>query len=526
MLLNGIWEFAHTFDETTPPVFDSFSPVPGCADAGKGSPRKRQRAFFRRQVEWPGGASRLSIDGLGLRGKIFWDGREIGSTELGYALEEFRFDAGTSGSHELQIVTNNFSHDCLEDQYLSLADFYVHTGIFGDVILEKAEPKTISHLAVTPLDHRTGEVKIQVEFFDAPPEKLNISFDGAPETEIPFSSEFNRVVPNFHLWSPEHPFLHTLSVNGKSVEFGIRTLDWSTRHLLLNGEPLKLIGVNRHECHPDFGAATPLALQAADLFKLKTAGFNFIRGSHYPQRQSFLALCDRLGILVWEETLGSGCTKEQLVNAEFQNRQVAQCEKMVRKSINHPSVVIWGFLNETATDLPCARPIITRLMKSIRKQDRSRPISFATFKPYTDICLDLPDILSFNVYPGWKCDERHKTEYDLDQVQPFLAELEKLNSDRPMIISEIGAAALIGDRSGLRWSEDYQAQLTELSVEYVLKSDRYSGIALWQFCDTASFISGEYVPLRPRGYNNKGLLDEYRRPKLAWSFLQKLLRKK
>jgi hypothetical protein len=228
MLLNGIWDFARTFDQNTEPIFDSVIAVPGCADIDNGMQRKRQRGFFRRRVECFGGDSLLTVDGLGLRGKIFWDGELIGSTELAYSLESFRFDAGVAGKHELLIITDNFAYDREEDQYLSLCDFYVYCGIFGDVTLESVAPEAISHLAVTPLDHRTGEVKIQVEYFDVQPEKLSISFDDAPEEELPFAAEFKRFVPRFKVWSPDHPFLHKLKVNGKSVEFGIRTLDWST----------------------------------------------------------------------------------------------------------------------------------------------------------------------------------------------------------------------------------------------------------------------------------------------------------
>ena len=71
--------------------------------------------------------------------------------------------------------------------------------------------------------------------------------------------------------------------------------------LFLNGKPLKLIGVNRHDAHPDFGYAVPKSIQIQDLQMLKKAGFNCIRGSHYPQSEAFLSLCDELGIMVWQE---------------------------------------------------------------------------------------------------------------------------------------------------------------------------------------------------------------------------------
>ena len=75
-----------------------------------------------------------------------------------------------------------------------------------------------------------------------------------------------------------------------------------------------------------------------------------MRGAHYPQCEDFLDLCDELGILVWEESLGWGNTDEQLKDPEFCALQEMQTRMMVRDSINHPSVIISGFLNEPASD--------------------------------------------------------------------------------------------------------------------------------------------------------------------------------
>ena len=93
----------------------------------------------------------------------------------------------------------------------------------------------------------------------------------------------------------------------------------------------------------------------------------------------------------------------------------------------------------------------------------------------------------------------------------------------PYIISEIGAAALPGCHGDIRWTEEYQADLAEAVFLHVLNTPRCSGLSLWMFCDTRSF--NDYrIPSRPRGFNNKGVLDEYRRPKMAWNRISKLLK--
>jgi len=75
-----------------------------------------------------------------------------------------------------------------------------------------------------------------------------------------------------------------------------------------------------------------------------------------------------------------------------------------------------------------------------------------------------------------------------------------------------------------RWSEEYQAELLLEACRYVLESDDCAGISMWHFADARSYVTGPKIYGRARGFNNKGVLDEYRRPKLAWYGLTELFR--
>ena len=97
-------------------------------------------------------------------------------------------------------------------------------------------------------------------------------------------------------------------------------------------------------------------------------------------------------------------------------------------------------------------------------------------------------------------------------------------AEKPVIISEIGAASFIGDHSKRRWSEEYHAQLVKCAVEWVLKNEDSSGILLWQFCNSP-VDDNIRIMMRPRGYNNKGLVDEFRTPKQAWKLFPDILTK-
>ena len=118
-------------------------------------------------------------------------------------------------------------------------------------------------------------------------------------------------VPDFKTWSPEHPNLHTVTVTfaGDAVveRFGIRTVATRGQEILINGNPVRLLGVNRHESHPELGPVQPDHLALDDLRMLRELGCNFVRCVHYQQNAAFLDLCDQMGFLVWEESLGWGC---------------------------------------------------------------------------------------------------------------------------------------------------------------------------------------------------------------------------
>lgn len=108
----------------------------------------------------------------------------------------------------------------------------------------------------------------------------------------------------------------------------------------------------------------------------------------------------------------------------------------------------------------------------------------------------------------------------------MLAHLEQSQPDKPVIVSEIGAAALYGchELGGGRWTEKYQSRLLETVLNKLFERERVAGVALWQFTDTRTSDHLNVLLGKPRGYNNKGVLDEYRRPKLAFSTVARLLK--
>lgn len=157
------------------------------------------------------------------------------------------------------------------------------------------------------------------------------------------------------LWSPGAPHLHTLRteivsgdgvVDSEETKIGIRRIEISRDGFRVNGEKMFLRGTNQHQEHPYLGYAVPRAAQHRDARRIKEAGFDYVRLSHYPHAPAFMDACDELGLVVMNSIPGWQYFGPDPAFAELQYRN---CRDLVRRDRNHPCVVMWEVsLNETA----------------------------------------------------------------------------------------------------------------------------------------------------------------------------------
>ena len=300
----------------------------------------------------------LQFDGIFRDARIWVNGFYLGHEPSGYATQTYDISEYLNYGGENLVCVR-------ADATLEEGWFYEGAGIYRHVWLNKAskvhvEPfgtfvyasddlgilhieTTVRNMANSPASYRLRHTLFDAAGISAG----SCEIDGIT---LPAKDSHNTTaaikLENPHLWSCETPYLYTVVtetfVDGNIVDSyetttGIRHIEFHPdRGFLLNGEVVKLKGVNIHQDHAGVGSGIPDGLQEWRLMQLKKFGCNAYRSSHNPMTPELLDACDRLGILVVEENRLTGINKEH----------IDLLERMIRRDRNHPSVILWSAGNE------------------------------------------------------------------------------------------------------------------------------------------------------------------------------------
>ena len=385
-------------------------------------------------------------------------------------------------------------------------DYIKFGGIYRDVYLGVTNPLHVTHNYEAPAagvhittprvrkhdasvvvrttlrnDHPTArEARIVTRLIDAAGTVLRRLEDTArlePGREHTFCQS-TSLTDDIHLWSPDDPYLYrvhsTIHTDGRAVDqvenpLGLRWFELvDGKKFVLNGEPLWLVGVNRHQNFALIGDAVPPALHYRELQQYRAAGMNCVRLSHYTQDESILRACDELGLLVYEEppTWISWGGEAWWANLETALRTT------IRAHRNHPSIIIWGTAINHRGDVP-------RLVRAALEEDPDRLTASGSSN-------------------GWS-----------GRPNAGLSDLYATMDYRNAILPDGDWALSMEHRN------NHDAESNQLVISRYRKTARTIGALAWVGADyNHNIITEDRISYRSRS----GLLDLFRRPRpvLEW----------
>lgn len=523
----------------------------------------RGKGYYRRSVEVPSYAEGkrvyLMFEAVGQECDVFIDGQKVTSHIGSYSAFSADVTSFVTPGKTFELSLNVDNKHNPDIPPLS-ADFNFYGGIYRDVFLVVKEPVNISILdkATSGLYITTPEVSVQnakvsarllLNNASAVARKINVDYEiydpqGALVQKITKKLKLEAQAENCavladamvnqpKLWSPDSPALYTLKTFVKdaktgeifdqvSEHFGLRWFRFDPeKGFFLNGEHLKLVGTNRHQCFRNQGWALDDSYHVNDIRMIKEMGGNFLRVSHYPQDPLILQTCDKLGILTSVEIpIVNAVTESQA----FSDNCVMMAEEMVKQGFNHPSVVIWAYMNEVMLRLPYDRKSeeyktycqevhrqAVRIENCINELDPARETMIpyhSGLDRYEDADLvRVPSTIGMNYYYGWYS---RTVEY----LNTAISSFHKKYPDVPLLISEYGADidnrihSLIAPESF-----DYSVEYGDLFQEYYMKTfmetPYVAGCFLWNLNEFYSEPRCNAVP----HVNLKGIITLDRKPK-------------
>ena len=511
----------------------------------------------------------IQFDGVNAFADLFINDQFVGQHKGGYTA--FRFDISKfvhAGANNVKLIVNNE----LNPNYPPLdGDFTMFGGIYRDVQIIEANKvhidlanlassgvfirqKNVSEknadILITSKVFNKGKltevVELRARILDASHHVVSTfskKIKLKPNDQIDIEGKLPSI-KNPNLWSPEQPYLYKVIVelynendqvlDSRIEQLGIRWFSVDAKKgFFLNGKPLKLVGVNRHQDFFGYGNAVPDEAHLKDMRLIKEMGSNFLRIAHYPQDRMILEECDRLGILCCVEVPLNN--RNNVFSGEYWENTMLRQREMVRQSFNHPSIVIWAMLNECLLRTKLRPPYdpeneylkktgeFAAAINALLKEEDPDRLTMIVNSEKPDIHLAAgtgltPDIIGWNLYHCWYGEERFdKTLID------FISRMHQEFPGKGLMITEYGAGAdpRISCEDPHRWdfSREYQVKVHKHFMETILGREDVMGGALWNFADFASGVRQDTDP----NINSKGLMTHDRIAKDAFHYYHVLL---
>ena len=470
------------------------------------------RKTFELPKNWDGCRVFIHFDGVDSAFYIWCNGVRVGFSKDSRTPTEFDItDFVKPGENQIAAQVFRWS----DGSYLEDQDMWRMSGIFRPAYLYSTAAARIRDFAVrTDLDSNYCDATLQIkpelaaknislsnwtvraQLFDAngksiftnelshdAAEILNPNFsakildDRMPQRGEPKFAWLEAKIKNPAKWTAETPNLYTLVLtlndeNGNVAEadnckIGFRKIEIRDGQFLVNGQPIRLRGVNRHEIDPDTGHAISEARMVQDITLMKQANINAVRTCHYPDDPRWYELCDRFGIYVLDEAnICTHGTRGFLANdPNWTGAFLDRAQRMAERDKNHPSVIIWSMGNESGYG-----PNFGAICGWLHEFDPTRPVHYEGAQTETDAPKTVDIIGRF--YPRLSNETYAKPDDPWNlRWDKFLEIAQRTNDSRPVLATEYAHAMgnAVGNLQDY-WNEIYS-------------NPRMLGGFIWEWCD-------------------------------------------
>ena len=354
------------------------------------------RRTFDAPSEWRGKKVSVTFDAVAHEAEVYINGKFVIKHSCGYtAFTADLTDHIDYGGKNVIAVKCDSRENLNVPPFGFVIDYMTYGGIYREVHLDVKEKDHIRDVFVSAGADKKVRIKADVEGEG----ELVAVITGIDSGKVlfagPCEKECEINVSEAELWSLDDPNLYELSMtlrNGESEDtfvtrFGFRDAVFKADGFYLNGEKIKLRGLNRHQCWPYVGYAMPKSMQRMDADILKNElGLNAVRTSHYPQSHHFIDRCDELGLLVFTEIPGW----QNIGDDAWKEQAVINTREMVSQYRNHPSIILWGVRINESVDCD---ELYLRTNKEAHDLDPYRQTSGVRYLKKSSL---LEDVYAFN----------------------------------------------------------------------------------------------------------------------------------
>lgn len=440
----------------------------------------------------------LHFEGVNSAFYVWVNGKKVGYSQGSRTPAEFNITSYLQEKkNEIAVEVYRWS----DASYLEDQDFWRLSGIYRDVYLWKsgstgvkdievlADYNSINNTAALDVSIKLESKQDNLNDFLIESSLLDYSGHSILSKSKPFTVDsegwgtWETSVDEAKAWSAEEPNLYLLLISLKDKEgnlvetipqyIGFRSIEIEDGILLVNGQPIKLKGVNRHEHHPETGQVVNSESMLRDIVTMKRHNINAVRTSHYPNDPEWYRLCDIHGIYIIDEanleTHGFGRNEVNKINEDpvWKKAHVDRTMRMIERDYNHPSIIMWSAGNESGDG-----PNTDACYEYAKKRDPSRPFHYEN--------ANLPR------FDGGSTDIISRMYLE---AKDFQSQLDRW-PEKPLILCEYAHA--MGNSSGnldAYWDEVY-------------RNPRISGLFVWDWMDQGLKQDIPYGRIDPWGRND------------------------